>query len=346
MPKNLELHREYSREDVHDIFSPETPFTPQAGTWGLQGIVEVPDRKGDYVFFVTFGQSQGSHEFDEFITDEGTLSWQSQPSQGLADRRIRDFITHDEFINNIHLFLRTKSRADYVYLGCLKYQYHDPSKEKPVYFQWQILDWPVSEDVLKRNGIQLVPNTLDKPPGEIPAEPAVTDQISFVPPPAGKSKRTRAATGKRTTRPDYLKNHQENQKLGLAGELLVIKIERDNLIAQGLSDLADKIRHVAVLENDMAGYDILSFNPDGSKRHIEVKTTRGGIGADFFLSANEISFAKQNPNSYHIYRVFQFDDVTNAAQCFVLSGDPTETSALTLTPTAFKASIRIGDSDE
>ena len=39
----LELFSEYSREDVHAIFSPETAFTPQAGTWGLQGIVDIPD---------------------------------------------------------------------------------------------------------------------------------------------------------------------------------------------------------------------------------------------------------------------------------------------------------------
>ena len=55
-------------------------FTPQAGTWGLHGIVKIPDREGDFVFFVTFGQEQGDHAFDESITTEGEFSWQSQPS--------------------------------------------------------------------------------------------------------------------------------------------------------------------------------------------------------------------------------------------------------------------------
>lgn len=61
----LRLYEDYSRGDVHGLFAPDTPFYPQAGTWGLQGIVPVPDRPGDYVFFVTFGQHQGEHVFDE-----------------------------------------------------------------------------------------------------------------------------------------------------------------------------------------------------------------------------------------------------------------------------------------
>ena len=60
MPQ-LKLYEEYSRKDAHDIFAPETVFTPQAGSWGLQGVLPVPDRPGDYVFFVTFGQTQGAH---------------------------------------------------------------------------------------------------------------------------------------------------------------------------------------------------------------------------------------------------------------------------------------------
>jgi hypothetical protein len=47
MPE-LVLYDHYSREDVHAIFSPDTVFTPQAGTWGLQGVVPIPDRPGDY----------------------------------------------------------------------------------------------------------------------------------------------------------------------------------------------------------------------------------------------------------------------------------------------------------
>jgi hypothetical protein len=39
----------YNRRDVNGIFSPNTIFTPQAGTWGLDGIVSIPEREGDWV---------------------------------------------------------------------------------------------------------------------------------------------------------------------------------------------------------------------------------------------------------------------------------------------------------
>ena len=79
MAAELNLYADYSRELVHDIFAPNTPFKKSTGTWGLQGIVPIPDRQNDFVFFVTFGQSQEEHIFDENISRSGVLSWQSQP---------------------------------------------------------------------------------------------------------------------------------------------------------------------------------------------------------------------------------------------------------------------------
>lgn len=70
----LVLGNTYSRAEVHAIFSPDTTFTPQAGSWGMHGIVRVPDRESDFVFFVTYGKTQGQHKFDEGISHEGVLS--------------------------------------------------------------------------------------------------------------------------------------------------------------------------------------------------------------------------------------------------------------------------------
>jgi hypothetical protein len=67
MPQ-LILYHDYSRQEVQEIFDQEAKFTPGAGTWGLHGIVRLPRRRHDYVFFVTFGQRQADHEFDEGIT--------------------------------------------------------------------------------------------------------------------------------------------------------------------------------------------------------------------------------------------------------------------------------------
>src|SRR5882724_8645925 len=51
----LTLGHDYSREEVHAIFAPGTRFTRQAGTWGPQGIIQVPNRPGDFVLFRHLG---------------------------------------------------------------------------------------------------------------------------------------------------------------------------------------------------------------------------------------------------------------------------------------------------
>jgi hypothetical protein len=68
---SLELYHDYTRKDVHDISAPDAPFTPQSGTWGLHGIIVVPDRPNGFVFFVTFGQHQGADVFDKGLTERG-----------------------------------------------------------------------------------------------------------------------------------------------------------------------------------------------------------------------------------------------------------------------------------
>lgn len=124
----LNKYEDYTREEVHDIFSPHTHYTPQAGTWGLQGIVKVSDTK-DYIFYVTIGSQQGEHVFEEGITEDGILTWQSQPRQNLNSKTIASFINHDHELNSIYLFFRTQSTTNYTYLGKLAYVSHDPERE-------------------------------------------------------------------------------------------------------------------------------------------------------------------------------------------------------------------------
>ena len=108
----LVLHQDYTRREIHDTFDPDSRFTPQAGTWGLQGYIELPGRPGDFVFVVTYGRRQGEYTFDEGISPDGVLRWQSQPHQTLDDTRIHQLLRHDEDRHTIHLFLRTNDRRD------------------------------------------------------------------------------------------------------------------------------------------------------------------------------------------------------------------------------------------
>ena len=334
--RNLELWNDYAREDAHAIFSPNTTFTPQAGTWGLQGIVRTPDRKGDWVFFVTFGKSQGEHTFDESITEDGVLSWQSQPAQRLRDETVQEFINHDERVNNIHLFLRAKDRSPYTYLGTLGYLTHDAERERPVYFQWQILEWPPPSGVLGRIELKLIPS-----PGESRPEVAVAlaNELEIVEPPKGKSERQGVPTQdfRKRKSPDYAARDAQNRALGRKGEELVITHEKDRLKRAGREDLAGQVTHVSVVEGDGAGYDVRSYEIDGLPRHIEVKTTHGPANTAFFMSSNEVAFNAKNTGSYYLYRLFEFNELTNSAKTFVLAGKTT--AALRLTPLTYRAEL-------
>jgi len=56
---------------VHDIRAPGSRFRPHLGTWGQHGIVQVPERDGDFAFLVTFGQEWADRKCREWITEVG-----------------------------------------------------------------------------------------------------------------------------------------------------------------------------------------------------------------------------------------------------------------------------------
>jgi len=120
---------------------------------------------------------------------------------------------------------------------------------------------------------------------------------------------------------DYLKKAKNQKKLGLAGELMVLKFERDRLVSTGNRFLADKVKHISEECGDGAGYDILSCDEKGFKRYIEVKTTTGPIDTPFMISSNELIFSRLHSESFYLYRVFDFDKETNKAKLFIIKGD-------------------------
>ena len=69
------------------------------------------------------------------------------------------------------------------------------------------------------------------------------------------------------------------------------------------------------------GYDIKSFNIDGTDRFIEVKTTKQGLDTEFFMSPNEIEFSELNNQNYSLYRVYdlRLDPLTGSL--YIYDGD-------------------------
>ena len=92
------------------------------------------------------------------------------------------------------------------------------------------------------------------------------------------------------------------------------------LLRAGVPELAQRVRHVAEVEGDGAGYDIESFTPEGTKKYIEVKTTTGDKESDFFITANEVQFAKLHLANFYLYRVYEYDEKSDSGKFFVLRG--------------------------
>lgn len=69
---------------------------------------------------------------------------------------------------------------------------------------------------------------------------------------------------------DFELLQRSKSKGGLRAEQLVLEHERRRLRLAGRPDLADAVSQIS-LTTDIAGYDISSFNADGSKRRVEVK---------------------------------------------------------------------------
>lgn len=105
---------------------------------------------------------------------------------------------------------------------------------------------------------------------------------------------------------DVAERDARNRALGRAGEERVLAHERASLLAAGRTDLAERIRWVSHVDGDGAGYDILSFDTDGSDRLIEVKTTNGWERTPFHITRNELAVAEERRSDWRLMRLWNF----------------------------------------
>lgn len=134
---------------------------------------------------------------------------------------------------------------------------------------------------------------------------------------------------------DVAERDARNRALGKAGEELVLRHERQTLQSAGREDLADRVRWTAHLDGDGFGYDVASFEPDGSERLLEVKTTNGWERTPFHISRNELAVAERQSGSWHLVRLWDF---ARSPKAFALR-PPLERHA-ELTATSFLAALR------
>lgn len=105
---------------------------------------------------------------------------------------------------------------------------------------------------------------------------------------------------------NYKKRAEKNDLVGNLGEQFALEYERWRLREK--PELAARVKRVSD-EDDTLGYDIDSFNLDGSRRCVEVKGTIGELSTRFYISANELARAKELGSDYVLLRVGKLSTV-------------------------------------
>lgn len=149
---------------------------------------------------------------------------------------------------------------------------------------------------------------------QVPAIPSVADFLAALEsPPETERERASATAEKRGVYVpagiNYLEREARNQSLGEAGEQFVLNFERARLVHLGKESLAGNVEQVSRTVGPGAGYDIRSFESDGTERYIEAKTTKYGKSTPFFVTPNEVEFSRRHARNYFLYRVFRFREV-------------------------------------
>jgi hypothetical protein len=156
-------------------------------------------------------------------------------------------------------------------------------------------------------------------PAVAPLTPSFNRVLVDAPEITQKSELTRLPyfAGSRGFVRDYIDREARNRSLGEAGESFVVDYERARLHRLGKRRLSDRVEHVSRSKGDGLGYDVLSYEPDGRERFIEVKTTAFGKLTPFYISRNEVEFSKTFEPQYKLYRLFEF---RKAPRMFELEG--------------------------
>jgi hypothetical protein len=137
------------------------------------------------------------------------------------------------------------------------------------------------------------------------------------------------------TQEELLKRLAMERRWGDAAEKYVLQVERERLASLGFPRLAEMVEHISP-GNCGAGYDILSFEVDGTPRYIEVKSSQRQR-LRYRWSLGHRATAERFRRQYWIYFVPMKEDEPRPKSAPILVQDPLSFIPATLdeTPTAF-----------
>jgi hypothetical protein len=122
---------------------------------------------------------------------------------------------------------------------------------------------------------------------------------------------------------NYIQNNIDNKHIGDLGEHWVMRHEKDKLKKANKHNLAELVKHTSKDEGDGTGFDIQSFDIEGNKIFIEVKTTKGNKNSMFYMSKNELERSKEEKDNYYLYRLYNYNEQTDSGDLLIIKGDLT-----------------------
>jgi len=170
----------------------------------------------------------------------------------------------------------------------------------------------------------------EAPPPETP--PVLVPTLESPPPSRNVGPGDPAERVRRAVKVDFAMRDARNRRLGRAGEEWVVAFEKKRLSTAGRPDLAERVIWTSQDRGDGLGYDVESYEADGTGIFIEVKTTNGGSRSPFLISAAELDAARTLGAAYRLYRVYGF---STGPRAFAIPG-PLDASCR-LEPAVYRA---------
>ena len=137
----------------------------------------------------------------------------------------------------------------------------------------------------------------------------------------------------------WIKREKSRVKNGNLAEGLVYVAEKLKFQEMGRDDLSDKVKWISRDSGDGYGYDILSYDFDKNGKeyeiHIEVKSTTN-LNDDFIMSSNELKYARENKDTYRLYRVARVK--SDSPVCKVIEVDLDE--LFEFEPSEYRVSVK------
>lgn len=131
-------------------------------------------------------------------------------------------------------------------------------------------------------------------------------EVSFEEIAVKKSPTKKEKTQIKKSKADYNQINISKEKVGKDSEKKIYDLEKEKLIKENRSDLAEAVFWESEENGDGAGYDIRSYekrNGQYIEIYIEVKGTNKSINEPFDISKNEIEASNKYKEQYYIYRL-------------------------------------------